>query len=192
MKELRKADRQFSEVLDKLPDRIAEVLRRLPVFIKASAYEIRLRAGRPLSITAERVFYVWEDAQISTALPKRPLMVTEKDLLEVLLRITERSIYTRAAELREGYLSMPNGGRAGVCGRFTDGECEVSSINIRIPRQVFGCAMELVDKVGRGMLIAGPPGSGKTGRSGHHYGRPAQKLRPHGGIRHEPSLSYPV
>lgn len=162
MKEIKRTDQQFTDVLYALPNRLSEVLLKLPVFIKTSAYEIRLRAGKPLGITADSSFFVWEDGQISTGIPENPLIVTEEELREVLLRITERSVYTRTAELSEGYLSMRNGGRAGVCGYFTEGGCEITSINLRIPRQVFGCAVNLVGRAERGMLIAGPPGSGKT------------------------------
>ncbi len=154
---------RFSSVLYALPVRIAEVLEELPLAVKSAAYEIRLRAGGPVCITAETGFYVSVCGQASSYLPINPLTATKEELSEVIARITERSLYTRTVELREGYLSMRNGGRAGVCGRFCDGVfCDVTSINIRIPRQVFDCAAPLVSRADKGLLIAGPPAAGKT------------------------------
>lgn len=154
---------RFSTVLYALPDRISAVLDRLPVFIKSSAYEIRLRLGGAVCITGESTFYVSKDSVASSYLPRNPLTVTKSDLDEVLLRITNRSVYTREEELREGYLSMQSGNRAGVCGRFSGGRLqEVTSVNIRIAREIKGCAQVLVGTADKGLLIAGPPGSGKT------------------------------
>jgi stage III sporulation protein AA len=96
-------------------------------------------------------------------MPKNPLRVSRQDLDEVVLRITNRSVYTREEELKEGYLSMRWGNRAGVCGRFSGGRLrDVTSVNIRIAREVKGCAAGLLSHTDGGLLIAGPPGSGKT------------------------------
>ena len=153
----------FDSVLYALPEKIASVLENLPLFIKSSAYEIRLRLDRPLLLTCDCNMYVSFDAVASTNLPKNPLIITKDDLLEIIVRITNRSVYTREAELKQGYLSMAGGHRAGVCGSFSGGFFgEVTSVNIRIARQVLGSADSLVCEAGRGLLIAGPPGSGKT------------------------------
>ncbi len=163
MQESKKTTDRFSTVLYALPERISAVLESLPVFIKSSACEIRLRLGGAVCITGERNFYISEDSVASSNLPRNPLIVTKNDLNEVLLRITNRSVYTREEELRAGYLSMRSGNRAGVCGRFSGGKLqEATSVNIRIAREIKGCAQRLVDAADRGLLIAGPPGSGKT------------------------------
>lgn len=153
----------FSSVLYALPERIAQVIEGLPLFIKNNAYEIRLRAGAPLCITAEHSFYVGCDALCSTKMPKNPLIVSSNEINEVLLRICDRSLYKRERELREGYLSMKGGNRAGVCGCYSFGKLlHATSINIRIARQIKGSADCLVPYASGGILIAGPPGSGKT------------------------------
>ena len=153
----------FSSVLYALPERIAQVIEGLPLFIKNNAYEIRLRAGAPLCITAEHSFYVGCDAFCSTKIPKNPLIVSSNEINEVILRICDRSLYKRERELREGYLSMKGGNRAGVCGCYSFGKLlHATSINIRIARQIKGSADCLVPYASGGILIAGPPGSGKT------------------------------
>ena len=153
----------FDSVMYALPERISSVLKRLPKTVKNSVYEIRLRAGKPICLTGQTTLYVSSDAVASTYIPKNPLTAELGELKEVLARITGRSLYTRESELKEGYLSMAGGHRAGVCGVFSNGGfSDISSINIRIARQVIGCAKPLFKYASGGLLIAGPPGSGKT------------------------------
>ena len=146
-----------------LPDRIARVLEKLPLCIKKATYEIRLRANRPITLTMDRNFFVSCDAVVSTLMPKNPLVVSEKEIKEVIMRICDRSVYAKTEELKNGYISMKYGNRAGVCGSFKEGIfCEVSSVNIRIARNILGAAQRLYDIAEKGLLIAGAPGSGKT------------------------------
>ncbi len=153
----------FESALYPLPEKTAAVLKKLPVCVKNSAYEIRLRANKPVTLTCERTYYISKDAEAGITVPTSPLTVSAEQLYEVLTRLTGHSLYTRAEELKNGYVSMKNGHRAGVCGRFQGGYFrDISSVNIRIAREVIGCAERLYDKVGRGILIAGSPGSGKT------------------------------
>ncbi len=163
MNEVKFSNTVFDSALYPLPEKIAEVLMSLPICIKSSAYEIRLRSGRPVSLTCERVYYVSRNGEATDTPPSDPLTVSEEELYEVLTRLSGHSVYTRAEELRNGYISMKNGHRAGVCGRFQSGYFkDISSVNIRIAREIIGVAEELYENVGNGILIAGRPGSGKT------------------------------
>lgn len=163
MNEVKFSSEIFDSALYPLTDRIAEVLRKLPVCIKNSVYEIRLRSEKPVTLTADRVYYIGTNGEASDRLPGNPLVADEEELYEVLTRLCGHSVYTRAEELRNGYISMKNGHRAGVCGRFQSGYFrDISSVNIRIAREIEGAAEALYGKVGKGILIAGGPGSGKT------------------------------
>lgn len=150
-------------VLYALPDRIATIIQKLPLCVKATAYELRLRVGRPITLTMDRSFYVSADSEVSTLLPQNPLIIKDSEIKEVVTRLCDRSVYTKTGELNNGYISMKNGNRAGICGSFNDGVFgSVSSINIRIARSVQGAAKSLYNMTERGLLIAGGPGSGKT------------------------------
>lgn len=163
MNEVKFSSKVFDSALYPLPDKTAKILESLPVCIKNATYEIRLRVDRPVMLTSEHNFYVSTDGVASMNKPNNPLCVTAEELYEVLTRLTGHSVYTRMDELREGYVSMKNGHRAGVCGRFGGGYFrDISSVNIRIAREIMGAAEPLYNKVGRGMLIAGAPASGKT------------------------------
>ncbi len=153
----------FDSALYPLPEEIAEILRELPLCIKSRTYEIRLRTSRPVSLTADRIYYISASGEASDRLPADPLLVSEEQLYEVLTRLSGHSVYTRAEELKNGYISMKNGHRAGVCGRFQSGFFkDISSVNIRIAREISGAAESLYNRVGSGILIVGRPGSGKT------------------------------
>ncbi len=163
MNEVKFSINVFESALYPLPPKIADVLRSIPVCIKNTASEIRLRAGGPVALTCDRVFYLSKSGEVSALLPQQPLIATEEDLYDVLCRLCGHSVYTRAEELRQGFISMKNGHRAGVCGRFHSGFFkDISSVNIRIAREVIGAAEPLYGLADKGILIAGRPGSGKT------------------------------
>ncbi len=157
-------ENDFNNVTLYISNRIRRVLQFLPVDIKSKAQEIRLRANLPVCLTiAGETLFVREDSSVSHT-PSRALVATYDELQESLLLLCKSSVYAHERELREGYISLPNGCRAGVSGAWgSEGQfCKVSSINIRIAREVLGCADALLSAYRRGMLIAGPPGSGKT------------------------------
>ena len=158
-------NKSFNGVLYAVSDRIREVLLRLSPTVKANTIEIRMRRGMPLALTvgSETVF-LCDNGQTVFQFSCNLFKVTEADLKESFLRLCNNSVFAHENELLNGYIVMKNGSRAGVCGNITQsGFNDISSINIRIAHEVKGCANEIVRgyKSG-GILIAGPPGSGKT------------------------------
>ena len=154
---------RFDTALYVLPENLKSKLNALPLHIKENAQEIRLRAERPVCITSTENLYITKDMQIQKTPPENPLTVSTSELYETLMLLTNRSIYTRINELKEGYISMKGGHRAGVCGQFTEGFFKnISSINIRIAKEIDGAATPLYNKTDGGLLIAGSAGSGKT------------------------------
>ncbi|MBR6573070.1 MAG: Flp pilus assembly complex ATPase component TadA [Clostridia bacterium] len=154
---------RFDTALYPLPEKLRSTLSTLPVYIKEMAQEIRLRAERPVCITAMGNLYVTKDGKIEKTPVQNALKIDSKELYEVLISLTNHSVYTRVEELREGYVSMKGGHRAGVCGQFTEGFFKnVSSINIRIAKEIDKVATPLYTKTDGGLLIVGSAGSGKT------------------------------
>lgn len=98
--------------------------------------------------------------------------VTEDILRFVLERGTRSSLHTAEQSLSQGFVSAPGGVRIGVCGtavtagdRMT-GLRSFSSLCLRLPRAVQGCADGIWDELTAGgfqsLLILSPPGGGKT------------------------------
>ena len=137
--------------------------------LKASVQEIRLRAGRPLTVTmGGSQFFVCKSG--TYMLPRADLIyISANDLKVCFLNLCKHSVYSHNNELREGYISLENGHRAGVCGKVVlrDEKIEtirdISSINIRVAKEVPNCSDEILKccKNG-GILICGGPGTGKT------------------------------
>ena len=145
--------------------RIKEILYELPVLHQQAINEIRLRVGRPVTLhTPTRVDILKHNGQS---------VVTEKqDIEESYRRICDFSIYSHQEEIKKGYITIMGGHRVGISGTavLQQGQIatvrEISSLNIRVARQVYGAANELLSRMGqdisKGLLIAGPPSCGKT------------------------------
>lgn len=136
------------------------------------ADEIRLRCERPLSyVKGTECFYL--DADGARCDVGDAYMVRAKEVRGVFRSVCENSVYAYIDEIRQGFVTIRGGHRVGFCGRAVcgaDGRVEnfrdINSINIRIARQVKGCADGVIQKIcGSGVksaLIISPPGRGKT------------------------------
>ena len=133
-----------------LPERLG----RPPLLREAE--EIRLRRGRPPTVCVcgrEEVF------------SRRS--IEGEDLELVLNRACRSSLHAVLPELRRGVLTAAGGVRIGVCGAVGAGGRlnpeELSSLCVRIPRQVPGAGAELMPWLRNcSVLILSPPGGGKT------------------------------
>lgn len=156
----------LSKVLYALPPKIKGNLFNLSASLQQEVSEIRLRKNLPLALTVcgETVF-LKKDGQTSHDIENDLVTVSENDIEEAFRLLCNDSVFAHENELREGYIIMKNGCRAGVCGKLSDGGVmqDITSINLRISREIKGCANEIMSRYnGGGVLIAGPPGSGKT------------------------------
>lgn len=156
----------FETALYGVGERIRIVLERIPQKIKKNIEEIRLRAGSPLALTVSGdTVFVRDGGEVCFYISGDLCFVTKEDVNESFMNLTENSVYAHEQELKNGFIIMKNGSRAGVCGNFSEEGflSEVSSVNIRIAHEVFGCADEILENYnGGGLLIAGPAGCGKT------------------------------
>ena len=176
---------RFESVLYGVSPTIRSVLEKLPKTVKGNAEEIRLRAGLPVALTVggETVF-IRTSGEISFIITRDLLKAEKSDLEESFKLLCKSSVYAHENELKNGFIMMDNGHRAGVCGTMSDGGImhDITSVNIRIAREIIDAANDIVREYdGGGLLIAGPPGSGKTtvlrdlirqlsgGKCGKHY-----------------------
>ncbi|MGL5823217.1 MAG: stage III sporulation protein AA [Sarcina sp.] len=99
--------------------------------------------------------------------------VTAIDIKNIIQKISNYSLYAIEEELKQGYITIEGGHRVGVAGQCIIENNSVktikniSSLNIRIAREILGCSNKLIDYiVNNGQLyntlIVSPPKCGKT------------------------------
>ncbi len=161
----KKNSRVFDNALYGICERLRKVLFLLPDSVKVQVQEIRLRSGKAVALTVSgETLFVCSDGTVSHA-PEKCIKADRKDLEESFKLLCRSSVYSHLNEIKNGYIMMKGGHRAGVCGTFSEEGAisYVSSANIRLAKEFFGAADFLVRSYnGGGVLIAGPPGSGKT------------------------------
>ncbi|NLZ92599.1 MAG: stage III sporulation protein AA [Firmicutes bacterium] len=162
------------QIIPILPLHLQPLFASLTGHLEQSLEEIRLRSGQPLLLHTERgEIMLGQDGPVTAQ--HNAYFTTADDLQNILLQMTEYSLYARDEELKRGYLALPGGHRAGFAGRVVmEGSQvkllrDISSINIRIARQVKGAGLPLLPHVYceklkrvRHTLLVSAPQAGKT------------------------------
>ncbi|HEX6922561.1 MAG TPA: stage III sporulation protein AA [Bacillales bacterium] len=152
----------MEEVLAVLPDRLKELVTQYPSNVFQKIEEIRVRIHRPLEVVIEG----------KPNYPGDPYIVTAKDALELVNKLSRYSLYALEEELKRGYITIQGGHRVGLAGKVITEKGrvkiirDISSFNIRIARQKIGaaalCVPFLYENGWRNTVIIGPPQTGKT------------------------------
>lgn len=161
------------QLLSRVAPEVRAVLMKIPHNDTSGIEEIRLRAERPLMIENDvGAFFVTMDGRLS----KYPAdgFRLSRECLEITLELLcQNSVFAMAGELKNGFITVVGGCRVGVTGKavMKDGKIsyikDVSGINIRIARGLFGVADEILPRLIRNgqvcnTLIVSPPQCGKT------------------------------
>ncbi|MBR2917048.1 MAG: stage III sporulation protein AA [Clostridia bacterium] len=166
-------EKRFKEIFAILPDNLKCLLKTALVGVHSNLEEIRIRVNRPLIIsTSLGNFAVLTDGSVSPAIGGA-YIITENDIKRVFCALCENSVYAHSEEIKQGYITIKGGHRAGFCGKaVVAGGCiktikDINAINIRVASQRIGTGSEYIDlilKDGRvkNTLIISPPGVGKT------------------------------
>lgn len=141
------------------PNHIVNIIREYSLNLE----EIRIRIGLPIILK-----YSNKDIILN-------YKTTQKDLLDILEKICENSIYSYQNQICSGYITIVGGHRVGITGSVVmqNGKIvninNISSLNFRIARQVLGCSNELLkyiidykNNTIYNTLIVSSPGAGKT------------------------------
>ena len=146
-------------VADALPEAIARALRDSPREWLQSACELRLRASGATLCAPGAM--------------RRLCDVGEDGMRAAMASLTRGNMHALGECVRQGYVPLPGGFRAGICGRaiMRGGEVagleDVSGICIRITRMLPGASDGVMRHIlhagrARGALIVSAPGLGKT------------------------------
>lgn len=147
------------EILNMLPDKLNKEVK--PFMDVDDLQEIRIRIDKPLIFETGRKEIVSK------------YKASVEDLNTIIKRMSNYSIYAFEDEIKRGYITIKGGHRIGICGSCVIEKNQVktikniSSLNIRICRQVLGCADNIMNfildknKVINTIIIS-PPKCGKT------------------------------
>lgn len=155
----------YSEILNFFPIYIKEKFSNVSGEVWDKAKEIRIRNNKPIMI------YCFDNyIEVNH-------LATVEDILRLVENFSENSLYKVQNEINNGFLTIRGGHRIGLSGTsiIENGEIKnikyISSLNIRIAREVKECSDEALDcildnqnesKILKNTIIISPPGCGKT------------------------------
>lgn len=151
--------RNEDEVLKILPFKFVEEIKGYLMIEKIQ--EIRVKAGKPIILHSMKGEIVLKE------------IPTAEDIKQILVKISNYSLYAYEEEIKQGYITIKGGHRIGIAGEcvFIGGSIRtiknITSLNIRISREVLGCSNKLMDYVVNNnrimnTLMVSPPKCGKT------------------------------
>lgn len=164
-------DKAYDRAAGNIP-MFGKLLLGIPEEIKLRTYDIRLKAGQPVTLCGrDGVRFLRSDGAVSNRRGEPLLTCSEGEMRDVFLSLCGHSVFSHENEIRKGFVNVGRAYRAGICGTAVteDGAVknvkDITSLVFRIPREIHGCADVLfqrgVDFSG-GVLIVGEPSSGKT------------------------------
>lgn len=163
----------FDEVLQYLSESLSDSLVLIEDTYKKRIEEIRLRINNVLTVTLpEGSRFVDKSGTLSSSSDKA-VIVTRRALEDSFKYLCNLSVYSFQNQIKNGFITIKGGHRAGVCGTavIENGKIstirDITSINLRIAREIKGCSQNIYDslfknKIIEGCLIISPPGGGKT------------------------------
>ena len=162
----------YNESVKILGGELSAVLLKIPDAKKQNIQEIRLRSGKPVALTEGMdTLFVCRDGAVIYSPGTRAVVCTRQNMSDCFKSICGYSIYSRQNEINSGFVTAKTGSRIGICGtaNVKNGEIsavtDITSMNIRISRQIHGAAHEIITRLfplRSGILIAGAPSTGKT------------------------------
>lgn len=155
-----------------LPSNVLSALDALSNSQQEKLTEIRIRRDLPVVFVIDNRTCFIDNKSVSFDMNKNTLTVSSNEFEEMFNKLCSYSFYSNMNNLKNGYITLENGSRVGVCSSAVYENEDlvsvknISSVNIRIPRQAFGCSREVLKKIfANGMcsvIVAGKPSAGKT------------------------------
>ena len=158
--------KDIEEILRYFPNQIYILLKNTliqDINLQRDLQEIRIRVGRSILLKTRQADIIID------------YKVNSNEILQILEKLCENSIYAYKNQICEGFLTVRGGHRIGITGTAVTDDDKlinlkyVTSLNFRIAREVINCSNNLLkDVIDRennsiyNTLIVSPPGKGKT------------------------------
>ncbi len=134
-------------------------------------YELRLRTNKPVMINYGGNFYYLSNGGVKDSV-SNSIICAEGVISDIVVKASEYSLYAVNDNICNGYITIKGGVRLGLAGEIVWEQDQIrtiknfSSLNIRVPHEIFGCAQKVYDyacaKELKNTLVISPPGAGKT------------------------------
>ena len=162
------------EVINSLSINLREKLKKV-LENNINIEEIRIRANKPLILNANNkdYFYNLKLNRLDSKLDN-PYIVSKEDVEQTFQIVCKYSIHSFLDDIKKGFITLKGGHRVGLVGKviIEDGQVKnikhISSLNIRISKEVLGCSDKVMHHIINGRnsvnntLIISPPQCGKT------------------------------
>jgi len=157
-----------------LPPHLVTIISTIPTNQLAYLKEIRLRVNRPLLLVLGTVDIMLSSVGNIVNNLDEAYLCTRDDINKTLQIISKNSLYAFEQELKLGFLTIHGGHRVGLAGQaiIDGGEMKalknISSLNIRMAREIKGCGDKIIPYIITGgkrvlsTLVISPPCCGKT------------------------------
>ncbi len=162
--------KRYREAVGVVASPIRQSLLSLEEQYQKRVEEIRLRAGKPVVLMCgNEPLFITPQGEVGADITGSPLLCSYECLEQTFRAVCGYSVHTHQREMVRGYIPLKGGHRVGLAATMVerDGAVtsvkEISSLNIRVAREIKGAAAQIPSyALQGGLLLAGPPGCGKT------------------------------
>ena len=167
-------DAAFEEAVSFLEPGLKSVLLLLSEPQQRETFEIRLRAEQPVVLFGKGGSVLLQrNGSVSPDRVEPALFCSAQQMADSFQRLCNYSVHTHIRAMTQGFVTAASGSRVGVVGTAVCDETgavvsvrEITSLLIRVSRDVRGCAQPLLHLFSnnklQSVLLAGAPGAGKT------------------------------
>ncbi len=160
-------------IISFLNEETQNVFNMIDNVIKEKITEIRIRRDKPLVIVIRNTSYFMDhNGDLYDYVYSGCVCIDSKAFDELFYKLCDYSLYSSIENMKNGYITLENGARVGIASTavFNDGDMQsvkdITSLNIRVPRQIDGCAENVLNFLYMNsfpsIIVTGPPNSGKT------------------------------
>lgn len=168
---------RYNDIIRYISKEIREIMLKIKPEKLEHFEEVRLRANKPLILQNYYDDWFIDGEGNLVKDQKNAFIVRQEEILKTLEIMSRNSIYAFQDDIKNGFLTLPQGHRVGIAGKtITEGKNivnikDISSLNIRISREIQGCSLKIIKHIidnknskseVYNTLIISPPQCGKT------------------------------
>ncbi len=155
-------------MLEFLPQSVKSAIEKLNLNY---LYELRIRANKPICVNYQGKYrYLGDYGLIDRK--EKAVVCTMDDIADCVFKAGKYSVYSVEEQIKQGFITAENGERIGLSGEYVFEKGQpltirnFTSLCIRVPHEVKGCAEEVYQKCMsdrvQNLLLMSSPGLGKT------------------------------